>query len=582
MSQFETHSYDVLIVGGGGAGLRAAIAVAETNQELTVAVISKVYPMRSHTVSAEGGSAGVIKPNDSLDFHANDTISGGDWMCDQDAVEAFVEEAPKELMQLEHWGCPWSRNEDGTIAVRPFGGMKIERTWYASDKTGFHMLHTLFQTSLKYDPIKRYDEWFVTRLIVEEERCQGVVAMELATGHIQTIAAKSIIICTGGCGKVFPFTTNANIKTGDGMALAYGAGVPLKDMEFIQYHPTGLPFTGILITEATRAEGGYLLNKDGYRYLQDYDLGTPQPEPVLKSMELGPRDRLSQAFVKELERGNTLEGEYGHYVNLDIRHLGKNKINTKLPFVRELCLKYENIDPVEEMIPVRPVVHYVMGGIHTDINGATPLKGLYAAGETACVSINGANRLGSNSLTELLVFGARAGKSAAEFASSQKKFTFDPISISLKEEKSIKEKYFKKGGKERIAGIRKEMHQAMETGVGIYRDQASLEKSQAIIRGLKQRFSQISIKDHRMTFNTELTSAIELSNLLDLSEVIIQSALNRKESRGSHQRIDHIDRDDENYLAHTMAYKTDGELPRIEYLPVVITKWPPGDRVYGN
>jgi len=582
MSQFETHSYDVLIVGGGGAGLRAAIAVAETNKELTVAVVSKVYPMRSHTVSAEGGSAGVIKPNDSLDYHAFDTVSGGDWMCDQDAVEAFVEEAPKELLQLEHWGCPWSRNEDGTIAVRPFGGMKIERTWYASDKTGFHMLHTLFQTSLKYDPIKRYDEWFVTRLIVEDERCQGVVAMELATGHFQVIAAKSIIICTGGCGKVFPFTTNANIKTGDGMALAYGAGVPLKDMEFIQYHPTGLPFTGILITEATRAEGGYLLNKHGYRYLQDYDLGTPQAEPVLKSMELGPRDRLSQAFIKELERGNTLEGEYGHYVNLDIRHLGKNKINTKLPFVRELCLKYENIDPVEEMIPVRPVVHYVMGGIHTDINGATPLKGLYAAGETACVSINGANRLGSNSLTELLVFGARAGRSAAEFASSQKKSTFDPISITLKEERSIKEKYFKKGGKERIAGIRKEMHQAMETGVGIYRDQVSLEKSQEIIRGLKQRFSQISIKDHRMTFNTELMSAIELSNLLDLSEVIIQSALNRKESRGSHQRIDHIDRDDENYLAHTLAYKTDGELPRIEYLPVVITKWPPGDRVYGN
>jgi len=582
MSQFEIHSYDVLIVGGGGAGLRAAIAVAETNQELTVAVVSKVYPMRSHTVSAEGGSAGVIRPNDSLEYHAFDTVSGGDWMCDQNAVEAFVEEAPKELLQLEHWGCPWSRNEDGTIAVRPFGGMKIERTWYASDKTGFHMLHTLFQTSLKYDPIKRYDEWFVTRLIVEDERCQGVVAMELATGHFQVIAAKSIIICTGGCGKVFPFTTNANIKTGDGMALAYGAGVPLKDMEFIQYHPTGLPFTGILITEATRAEGGYLLNKDGYRYLQDYDLGTPQPEPVLKSMELGPRDRLSQAFVKELERGNTLEGEYGHYVNLDIRHLGKNKINDKLPFVRELCLKYENIDPVNEMIPVRPVVHYVMGGIHTDINGATPLKGLYAAGETACVSINGANRLGSNSLTELLVFGARAGRSAAEFASSQKKSTFDPISITLKEEKSIKEKYFKKGGKERIAGIRKEMHQAMETGVGIYRDQASLEKSQEIIRGLKQRFSQISIKDHRMTFNTELMSAIELSNLLDLSEVIIQSALNRKESRGSHQRIDHVDRDDENYLAHTLAYKTDGALPRIEYLPVVITKWPPGDRVYGN
>ena len=396
MNQFETHSYDVLIVGGGGAGLRAAIAVAETNKDLTIAVVSKVYPMRSHTVSAEGGSAAVIKPNDSLEYHAFDTIAGGDWMCDQDAIEAFVEEAPRELLQLEHWGCPWSRQEDGTIAVRAFGGMKIERTWYAADKTGFHMLHTLFQTSLKYNPIKRYDEWFVTQLIVEDDRCQGVLAMELATGQIQAIAAKSVIICTGGCGKVFPFTTNANIKTGDGMALAYKAGVPLKDMEFIQYHPTGLPFTGILITEATRAEGGHLINKDGYRYLQDYDLGTPQPEPVLKSMELGPRDRLSQAFMKELEKGNTLEGEYGPYVNLDIRHLGKSKIISKLPFVRELCLKYENIDPVKDLIPVRPVVHYVMGGIHTDINGATPLRGLYAAGETACVSINGANRLGSN------------------------------------------------------------------------------------------------------------------------------------------------------------------------------------------
>ncbi len=582
MSQFETHSYDVLIVGGGGAGLRAAIAVAETNKDLTVAVISKVYPMRSHTVSAEGGSAGVIKPNDSLDHHAYDTISGGDWMCDQDAVEAFVEEAPRELLQLEHWGCPWSRNEDGTIAVRPFGGMKIERTWFASDKTGFHMLHALFQTSLKYDPIKRYDEWFVTQLIVEDDRCQGVVAMELATGHIQVIAAKSVIISTGGCGKVFPFTTNANIKSGDGMALAYRAGVPLKDMEFIQYHPTGLPFTGILITEATRAEGGYLLNKDGYRYLQDYDLGTPQPEPVLRSMELGPRDRLSQAFIKEQEKGNTLEGEYGHYVNLDIRHLGEKKINSKLPFVRELCLKYENIDPVKDMIPVRPVVHYVMGGIHTDINGATPLKGLYAAGETACVSINGANRLGSNSLTELLVFGARAGKSAAEFASTLKDVTFDPISITLKEEKSIRDKYFKKGGKEKIAGIRKEMYQAMESGVGIYRNEESLVKSQETIQDLKQRFSQISIKDHRMTFNTELVSAIELSNLLDLAEVIIQSALNRKESRGSHQRHDYTNRDDENFLAHTLAYISDEALPRIEYLPVVITKWPPGDRVYGN
>src|SRR5437016_5175013 len=410
---------DVLVVGGGGAGLRAAIAVAETHPKLRVSVISKVYPMRSHTVSAEGGAAAVIKPGDTLDDHAYDTISGGDWLCDQDAVEIFVKEAPEELLQMEHWGCPWSREPDGRIAVRPFGGMKKERTWFAADKTGFHMLHTLFQTSLKYNAITRYDEWFVTKLLVDDGRVQGVVAIELMSGKIQAITSKAVIVCTGGCGKVFPFTTNANIKNGDGMALAYRAGCPLKDMEFVQYHPTGLPFTGILITEAARAEGGYMLNKDGYRYLQDYDLGKPEPKPVLRSMELGPRDRLSQAFVKEQEKGRTLEGPYGDYVHLDCRHLGAKIIDKKLPFVRELCLKYQGIDPVKEMIPVRPVVHYMMGGVATDIQGATALGGLYAAGEAACVSINGANRLGSNSLTECLVFGARAGKAAAAFASRQ-------------------------------------------------------------------------------------------------------------------------------------------------------------------
>src|SRR5438067_9776953 len=407
---------DVLVVGGGGAGLRAVIAVAETHPKLRVAVISKVYPMRSHTVSAEGGAAAVIKAGDSLDAHAYDTISGGDWLTDQDAVEAFVREAPEEMLRLEHWGCPWSREPDGHIAVRPFGGMKIERTWFAADKTGFHLLHTLFQTTLKYEAIERYDEFFVTRLLVDDGRCQGVVAIELGTGQVRAITAKAVILCTGGCGKVFPFTTNANIKNGDGMALAYRAGAPVKDMEFVQYNPTGLPVTGILITEAARSEGGWLINKDGYRYLQDYGLGQPEPRPVFRSMELGPRDRLSQAFVHEVEKGRVVETPYGPVVHLDLRHLGERLINAKLPFVRELCLKYENIDPITEMIPVRPVVHYMMGGVDTDLEGATPLPGLYAAGEVACVSINGANRLGSNSLPELLVFGARAGRNAALFA----------------------------------------------------------------------------------------------------------------------------------------------------------------------
>jgi fumarate reductase flavoprotein subunit len=580
----DISTHDVLLVGGGGAGLRAAIAVAEVNPRLDVAVVSKVYPMRSHTVSAEGGAAGVIKSGDSLDEHCYDTISGGDWMSDQDAVEAFASEAPQELLRLEHWGCPWNREPDGHIAVRPFGGMKKERTWFAADKTGFHMLHTLFQTSLKYNAIKRYDEWFVTKLLVDDGQVRGVVAIELMTGRIQAILAKAVIICTGGCGKVFPFTTNANIKNGDGMSLAWRAGVPLKDMEFIQYHPTGLPFTGILITEAARAEGGWMLNKDGYRYLQDYDLGKPTPTPVLRSMELGPRDRLSQAFVKEFEKGRTIETPYGHVVHLDIRHLGEKKINAKLPFVRELCLKYQNIDPVSELIPVRPVVHYMMGGVHTDIHAATPIKGLFAAGEAACVSINGANRLGSNSLTELLVFGARAGRNAAIFAAEQKEGNTAPVvAQAMDEKRRVEQEYLHKtGGRERIPAIREEMQKAMEAGAGIYRTHDSLAEAGVSINHLKERFRDIAINDHSRTFNTELTAALELSYMLDVAEAIIQCALNRHESRGSHQRTDYPQRDDQNFLAHSLVYRNDDGTTRVEYLPVTITRWPPGERVYGR
>jgi len=574
---------DVLVVGGGGAGLRAAIAVAETHPRLRVAVISKVYPMRSHTVSAEGGAAAVIKAEDSLDEHAYDTISGSDWLGDQDAVEAFVREAPEEMLRLEHWGCPWNRERDGHIAVRPFGGMKIERTWFAADKTGFHLLHTLFQTTLKYDAIERYDEFFVTKLLVDEGRCQGVVAIELSTGQIRAITARAVILCTGGCGKIFPFTTNANIKNGDGMALAYRAGAPLKDMEFVQYHPTGLPFTGILITEAARAEGGWLLNKDGYRYLQDYDLGKPTPKPVLRSMELGPRDRLSQCFVKEQEKGRTFEGPYGHYVHLDIRHLGERLIDRKIPFVRELCLKYVGIDPVKEMIPVRPVVHYMMGGIHTDIHGATPLKGLYAAGEAACVSINGANRLGSNSLTEILVFGARAGKAAAAFAAEQAGASPSLVAQAHDEQGRLEEGFLRKsGGKERIATLRAEMHQIMEESAGIYRTETVLKEAAGKLKRLQERFLDLSLDDNSYTFNTELTAALELSYMLDVAQTIVQSGLERRESRGSHQRTDYPQRDDERFLAHSLAYRTEDGSPRIEYRPVTITRWPPGKRVYGR
>ncbi len=579
----DVSSHDILLVGGGGAGLRAAIAVAEFNPKLSVAVVSKVYPMRSHTVSAEGGAAGAVAPDDSLDEHAYDTISGSDWLSDQDAVELFVDEAPKELLQMEHWGCPWSRTPDGRIAVRPFGGMKKKRTWFAADKTGFHMLHTLFQTSLKYDPIVRYDEWFVTKLLVDDGRVQGVVALELMSGKIQAITAKSVILCTGGCGKVFPFTTNANIKNGDGMALAFWAGAPLKDMEFVQYHPTGLPFTGILITEAARAEGGYLVNKDGYRYLQDYDLGKPQPEPVLRSMELGPRDRLSQAFVKEQERGRTVEGPYGPVVNLDLRHLGENKINASIPFVRELCLKYQNIDPVHELVPVRPVIHYAMGGVHTNTEGATPIAGLFAAGEVACVSINGANRLGSNSLPELLVFGARAGQAAATFALDQKEPSNHVLTQANDERRRLEEQYLRKtGGSERIATIRQEMQAAMEEGAGIYRNGQALQKSIDKIRELQDRYRNIRIEDDSRTFNTELTSALELGYMLEVAASIVECGLKRTESRGAHQRTDFPSRDDDNFLAHSLIHRNADGSSRIEYLPVTITRWPPSERIYGK
>ncbi len=574
--------HDVLLLGGGGAGLRAAIAVSETNPQLSVAVVSKVYPMRSHTVSAEGGAAGVIKPDDALDDHCYDTISGGDWLCDQDAVEMFVKEAPRELLRLEHWGCPWSRDADGHISVRAFGGMKRERTWFAADKTGFHLLHTLFQTTLQYRAVTRYDECFVTKLLVDEGRVQGVVAIELNSGNIRAITAKSVILCTGGCGRVFPFTTNASICTGDGMALAYRAGAPLKDMEFMQYHPTGLPFTGILITEAARSEGGYMLNKDGYRYLQDYDLGTPTPKPVLRNMELGPRDRLSQAFVKEMEKGRTIETPYGQVVHLDLRHLGEKLINSRLPFVRELCLKYEGIDPIKELIPVRPVVHYMMGGVSTNIQGATPLPGLYAAGEAACVSINGANRLGSNSLPEILVFGAASGTAAAQAATHLKPPSRHVPAQALDEQHRLEDQFLRKsGGKERIATLRGEMHAAMESGAGIYRNRGSLENTVAKLRELQERFKDLAIDDRSRTFNTELTAALELEFTLDVASAIAESALRRTESRGAHQRTDYPDRDDRNFLSHTLVSPNADGTARIEYLPVVITRWPPGKRVYG-
>lgn len=581
----ETIKTDVAILGAGGAGLRAAIALAEADAKLRIALISKVYPMRSHTCAAEGGAAGVIKPDDSLEHHFNDTVGGGDWLCDQDAVEYFIDEAPRELVQLEHWGCPWSREPDGSVAVRPFGGMKKKRTWYAADKSGFHILHTLFQTSLKYPAIERFDEHYAIDLLVDDGRCQGLTALEMRSGRLRQFHARAVIIAAGGAGRMFRFTTNGAIKTGDGMAIAYRAGVPLKDMEFVQYHPTGLPNTGILLTEGCRGEGGIMVNKHGYRYLQDYGMGpeTPPGKPVLKTMELGPRDRLSQAFWHEERKGNTVPTPWGECVLLDMRHLGESLIDERLPFVRELATSYLGKDPVTEPIPVRPVVHYMMGGIHTDIRTATPLPGLFAAGECACVSINGANRLGSNSLTEILVFGRRAALSALDYVLSAPRASSESaLAARADAAQSFVRRMLETTGGETLSGLRGEMMDALEAHVGIYRSGEGLEKACAKLAELRRRHAGITLNDKSNVYNTELLQALELKSMLECAEAVACSALARRESRGAHQRLDFDARDDANFLRHSLASHHPHEPPRIDYLDVVITRSAPGVRVYSG
>ncbi len=582
----EPINADVVIIGAGGAGLRAAIAIAESNPGLEVALVSKVYPMRSHTCAAEGGAAGVKGADDSLEMHFNDTVSGGDWLCDQEVVESFVRQAPLELVQLEHWGCPWSREDDGSVAVRAFGGMKRKRTWYAADKSGFHILHTLFQTSLQFPKIKRFDEYFAIELLHKDGVCRGVVAMEMRSGRFFRIQASAVIMASGGAGQVFPFTTNGAIKTGDGMAMAYRAGVPLKDMEFVQYHPTGLPGTGILLTEGCRGEGGILVNKDGYRYLQDYGMGpeTPIGEPVLKTMELGPRDRLSQAFWHEQKKGNTVETPWGDCVLLDMRHLGEKKINERLPLVRELASSYVGHDPVTDLVPVRPVIHFMMGGIDANINGETPMPGLFAIGEAACSGLHGANRLGSNSLTDLLVSGKRAADRAASYAKEIGQSGDDNV-VSRQAEhvvRGIRELLQQSGGDESIAGIRREMKNSLEEGAGIYRDEAGTTAACEKIAQLRDRYRSIEVHDKSNVFNTDLQQALELRNLLDIAETVTEGALERRESRGAHQRLDHVERDDENYLKHSLAFRQADGRPRIEWLDVTITRSKPGVRDYSG
>jgi fumarate reductase flavoprotein subunit len=578
----ETFRCDVAIVGAGGAGLRAAIAVAQADPSLSVALISKVYPMRSHTVAAEGGAAAVTQAHDSLEAHFHDTVAGGDWLCEQDVVEYFVGQAHREMVQMEHWGCPWSRTADGHANVRAFGGMKIERTWFAADKTGFHMLHTLFQTSMQFPSIKRFDEHFCVDLVVDEGQLRGVVAVEIATGEFRFIQAKSVIIATGGAGRVFRENTNGGIVTGDGMALAYRHGVPLRDMEFVQYHPTCMPGTGLLFTEACRGEGGFLLNADGYRYLQDYGLGPAEPTPRNKAMELGPRDRLSQAYWHEKQKGRTIPGPHGDVVYLDLRHLGEKKLRERLPQIYELALEYLGVDPAKAPIPVLPAVHYTMGGIVADGRTASTLPGLYSVGECSSVGIHGANRLGSNSLTELIVFGKVAGVEAAAFARRSSHAGQAQAQQLAGQAQARATAVAARKGNERTATLRREMARSMEDGCGIYRTAGTMQSTCDKLAELKERCARVQIDDASKAWNTDWLLAIELGYLLDVAEAMAHSALNRRESRGSHQRLDGFEqRDDANYLKHTLARYRPGAAPEIGYGPVKITTSQPATRAYG-
>jgi succinate dehydrogenase / fumarate reductase, flavoprotein subunit len=565
----ETVVHDIIILGGGIAGLRAAIAAAEVSDKLSIAVISKVQPLRSHSVCAQGGTAAALREGDSLDLHAWDTVKGSDFLADQDVVEFFVKQSPQEIIQLEHWGLPWSRTSDGRINQRPFGGHSFPRACFAADMTGFHEMHTLYGKAIALQNIRFYDEWFVTSLIVEDNCARGLTAIALKTGEMHALQAKAVILATGGHERIYEFTTFSHSATGDGMTMAYRAGVPLEDMEFVQFHPTGLLPSGVLITEGARGEGGYLLNAQGERFMKRY-----APD----KMELAPRDIISRSETTEIQEGRGLTGPYGSYIALDITHLGEEKINERLPLIRDVAIKLGGVDPVKEPIPIKPAAHYSMGGIQTTVKTATPVAGLYAAGECACLSLHGANRLGTNSTADCLVFGAVAGKEAARYALSAKLPGLPSERIDA-EEQRVFQGIFGSEGAERVPAIRDEMRRVMHERVWVFRREDELKSALKAIQGLKERFKHIRVEDRGRSYNTDLAAALQLDFMLDLAEVTVAGALARKESRGAHSRLDYPKRDDENWLKHTLAYHTE-EGPRLEYFPVTITKWPPVARTY--
>ncbi len=561
-------TYDILIVGSGGAGLYAALE-SRMEEDLQVGVLTKVYPTRSHTGAAQGGVNAALANLDDSDTwqdHWFDTVKGSDYLADQDAAEIMTREAPMVVREMEHWGCPFSRTDEGKIAQRPFGGASKPRACYSADKVGHVMLHTLYEQGIRHG-VNFLNEWQVLSLLHDGKRCQGVTALNIQTGRVHTINAKAVIFATGGHGRIYwTRTSNAYGNTGDGTAMIYRAGLPIKDMEFIQFHPTGLRRTGILMSEGARGEGAYLLNGLGERFMSRY-----APE----KMELGPRDLVSRSCETEVREGRGgPEGE----VFLDMTHLGRERILEKLPQIRELCIEFEGVDPINEPVPIKPTAHYSMGGIHTDVNGQTAIEGVYAAGEAGCVSVHGANRLGGNSLLDILVFGKRAGKHALEYARGA---DFTPVDT---EQEKVDARMIASmmDGKSKITvpNIRQAMGNLMSEKVGVYRNANELQEAIDGLAELKEQFSTMRISDQNQAFNTELVAALELKNMLDLAEVVAVGALERKESRGAHTREDHPERDDKNWLAHTMATLGADGKPKLDFSPVTITEFEPKARTY--